>query len=285
VRLKKLEGGQRLLRSLFAVPIIVLAIYAGCWGQYYSEADTVSVIPASGFPGDTVNVSFYLVNSFDVGGFEIRLAYDNWSFHPLNMRLSERSNDFNLFGADFTLSGVASLFATSWSPLNTPIIPGRGAIASVDFVILDGAQPGLFSFALVDSDSLSHQNSLSSCSGDSLVVPILISADIEVLSLSGVGDNKPVPARFELSQNYPNPFNGGTRISFNLGQADNIDLTIYDLSGRAVITLYSGSAPAGENTIYWDGKAAGQSVSSGLYLYKLKGTLSGALSKTMTLLK
>src|SRR5690606_12317479 len=43
-----------------------------------------------------------------------------------------------------------------------------------------------------------------------------------------------IPLQVELSQNYPNPFNPTTQISFNLPQAMEIRLAVYDLIGREV---------------------------------------------------
>lgn len=274
-----------MLRMLFVVPLLILAIYVGCWGQYYSESDTLSIIPADGVAGDTISITFSLVNTFNVGGFQIRMTFDNSTFGPIAMHLASRSSHYNLFGADFNTPGVAILYATSWNPLSTPIVPGSGAIASLDFVILNDAQPGSFNFNFEDSDSLSHQNSLSNCVGDSLVIPILISSQVEIYPSSGINERSPIPRNSELSQNYPNPFNGTTRISFTLEKTEMIELKVYNPLGQMVATLYSGSAPSGKTTVYWNGQAAGRDISSGLYFYRIYGSQSGAITKTMTLLK
>lgn len=89
-----------------------------------------------------------------------------------------------------------------------------------------------------------------------------------------------VPLTTKLNQNYPNPFNPSTTISFELGQAGNIQLALYDLSGRLVMNMYNGYMEAGYN-IY---KLNGQNLSSGMYFYVLK-TENSIQTRKLTLVK
>jgi len=98
-------------------------------------------------------------------------------------------------------------------------------------------------------------------------------------------NNHNIPGQFGLAQNYPNPFNNRTDISFTIPATSTIELEIYDIAGRKVKSLYSGSIEAGVHKLIWDGDSdSGNEVSSGVYFYRLK---SGAkiLVKKMTLLK
>ncbi len=74
-----------------------------------------------------------------------------------------------------------------------------------------------------------------------------------------------------LSQNYPNPFNPTTIIKFSTTvSTENVELVIYNLKGQKVQTLVNETIPAGEHSVFWNGKDEyGNSVSSGLYFYKL----------------
>ena len=75
---------------------------------------------------------------------------------------------------------------------------------------------------------------------------------------------------FRLDQNYPNPFNPTTTIKFSLPHASRITLHVYDILGRQVTTLMDGQMPAGRHRLIWDGtNDAGQTVSSGIYFYRL----------------
>jgi len=98
-----------------------------------------------------------------------------------------------------------------------------------------------------------------------------------------VTDDPPAP-RFALGQNYPNPFNPSTTITLALHEAGEYRLGIYDLSGR-LVREFGESLPAGEHRIVWDGRdAAGQPVSSGVYLYRLEAGQHSA-TRRMLLLK
>ena len=94
-----------------------------------------------------------------------------------------------------------------------------------------------------------------------------------------------VPESFELSQNYPNPFNPTTKITFQLPEASQVNLTVYDVVGREVTTLVRDQMEAGTYEVEWDGRdSAGRVLPSGLYLYRIEAG-SFTESRTMTLLK
>ena len=79
------------------------------------------------------------------------------------------------------------------------------------------------------------------------------------------------PARPVLQGNYPNPFNPVTTIRFELPEASDLRLTVYDVSGRVVRTLADGTLPAGPHQVRWEGRdASGRAAPSGLYFYRLE---------------
>ena len=72
-------------------------------------------------------------------------------------------------------------------------------------------------------------------------------------------------------QNAPNPFNASTQISYQLPEAGEVSLVVYNLMGQQVRVLVQGYAAAGLHEVIWDGRNEdGQSVSSGIYLYRLE---------------
>ena len=82
-----------------------------------------------------------------------------------------------------------------------------------------------------------------------------------------------IPVKFALHPAYPNPFNPMTNIRYDLPQASYVDLRIFDLTGREVRTLAKGFDHAGTKTIIWDAKDNhGQSVSAGVYIYRLESS-------------
>jgi len=89
------------------------------------------------------------------------------------------------------------------------------------------------------------------------------------------------PQDFFLNQNYPNPFNGSTQITFSTRLTGDVILSVYNLLGQKIITLFDDIATA--NTIYsitFDAK----NLPSGIYLYSLR-TIGGNEVKRMCLLK
>jgi flagellar hook assembly protein FlgD len=73
-----------------------------------------------------------------------------------------------------------------------------------------------------------------------------------------------------LKQNYPNPFNPTTTIPFDIKERTHVTLTIYNLRGQVVRTLVDEDLDARTYGYQWNGRNdAGQSVSSGVYFYKL----------------
>jgi hypothetical protein len=106
----------------------------------------------------------------------------------------------------------------------------------------------------------------------------------DILSVDETGDDHFIPDNFVLYQNYPNPFNSNTEIKFLLPIKSDWNLRIFDISGRK-IRNFEGISAAGEVRIFWDGTdRAGQSVSSGVYFYRLEVD-DRSLTKKMTLLK
>jgi FlgD Ig-like domain len=101
-------------------------------------------------------------------------------------------------------------------------------------------------------------------------------------SLSSTGQ-LPRAGRMSLYQNVPNPFNPSTTISFDLGDEAGlfpVDLDIYDLRGRLVAGIFSGSLEAGFYSFIWDGKdSRGRPVASGVYFYRLKAGAQVAVRK------
>lgn len=79
---------------------------------------------------------------------------------------------------------------------------------------------------------------------------------------------------------YPNPFREETIISFSVEKADQLNVSIFDQSGKHVRTLAENAVlKQGEYQIHWDGTDTnGQKVQSGIYWYLAKGN-SGAQSR------
>jgi hypothetical protein len=84
-----------------------------------------------------------------------------------------------------------------------------------------------------------------------------------------------LPIAFNLGDPYPNPFNSATQFSFEIPQDDEVQLSVYDLKGRIITTLYSGEIKAGYHEMQWN--AAMQA--SGVYFVKLSSANTQIIKK------
>ena|GEM_PF-747019 len=114
---------------------------------------------------------------------------------------------------------------------------------------------------------------------EGLVVPIRATVDLNA-GATDTADDFTLPVAVSLDQNYPNPFNPSTQIRFSLPASSDVQLEVYDMLGRRVASLVSGTLPAGSHEVTFDAS----DLSSGLYLYSIA---SGAqkITRTMTLVK
>jgi hypothetical protein len=82
-----------------------------------------------------------------------------------------------------------------------------------------------------------------------------------------------LPTSYVLAQNYPNPFNSSTNIIFDLPADIDVELSVYDVLGRKVITLINGPMAAGNHVAVWNGRSdTGEEVSTGVFFYRLRSS-------------
>ena len=91
--------------------------------------------------------------------------------------------------------------------------------------------------------------------------------DFTIGSVDVIGVNEPeeIPTTYSLSQNYPNPFNPSTIIKYQLADASQVSLKVYDVMGREVATLVNSYQNKGSYDVTFN--ATG--LSSGIYFYRL----------------
>jgi hypothetical protein len=86
-----------------------------------------------------------------------------------------------------------------------------------------------------------------------------------------------LPSAFALSGASPNPFNPTTDIRYQMPDARNISLRVYDTAGRLVATLVDGWREAGTHEVTFDGSA----MASGLYFVRMQGGDFSGVEKIM----
>ena len=79
----------------------------------------------------------------------------------------------------------------------------------------------------------------------------------------------------------PNPFRTHTQLFFDLANAGDARVRVFDAAGRLVRVLGSGDMDRGPQVLAWDGRdSAGRSVAAGVYYCRLE---SGGMERTSKL--
>ncbi len=75
-----------------------------------------------------------------------------------------------------------------------------------------------------------------------------------------------LPSEYKLYQNYPNPFNSMTNVKWQMLNAGNVKIVLYDITGREIATLVNEKQELGLYEITFD---AGN-LPSGVYIYRMQ---------------
>lgn len=86
-----------------------------------------------------------------------------------------------------------------------------------------------------------------------------------------------VPTSFALHPAYPNPFSPSTTIRFDVPEAAEVRLMVYDTLGRAVEELSNKNQAPGTYAVTWEPRT----VPSGVYFVRME---AGAFSATIQVL-
>lgn len=137
-----------------------------------------------------------------------------------------------------------------------------------------------------DSNSPIASNSLTAISQDSNTNIWIgtFGAGLSVFNENGIVSvqniSNEIPSHFKLHQNFPNPFNPETRITFEIKNRDNVNLSVYDIRGKKVSELVDKQLTPG----FYQFEFNGSNLSSGIYYYRISlGRFSE--TKKMVLIK
>jgi hypothetical protein len=117
-------------------------------------------------------------------------------------------------------------------------------------------------FTLGPTGSISYE-------GGSLAVPVSVESP-----------ERNLPESFFVEQNYPNPFNPSTTIRFGLPAPSHVSVSVFNLLGQEVATLFDGRKDAGVHDLQFDAA----NLTSGIYLYRVEAGDMVAM-KRMVLMK
>ena len=83
---------------------------------------------------------------------------------------------------------------------------------------------------------------------------------------TGITSNGEIPTEYKLYNNYPNPFNPSTKIKFDIPKSSLVKLTVYDIIGKEVETLFNGNLNVGTYNVEF----TAENLSSGIYFYRIE---------------
>ncbi|MDI6402536.1 T9SS type A sorting domain-containing protein [Balneolaceae bacterium ANBcel3] len=106
---------------------------------------------------------------------------------------------------------------------------------------------------------------------DSLIIVVVNAMRFSSTEIDFALEVLTIPEQIALMQNYPNPFGStgvgsGTNFRFSTPREEHIEITVYDVVGRRVATVYDELTQPGMYDVPFN--AAG--LSSGVYLYRLR---------------
>ena len=155
---------------------------------------------------------------------------------------------------NFSVEAVSSSPPGNWlsvEPAAGTVAAGETLAVSV-IVLADTTDDGVYDFY---GQLFLHTNS---CPDSTDYFPVLI-------TVLDAGVLPQVPREFAFHAAYPNPFNPQTTLAFDLPRAADVQLIVYDVTGREVRRLVETRLDAGRHTVGFDGVA----LSSGIYFARL----------------
>jgi hypothetical protein len=184
-------------------------------------------------------------------------AIRNWE---LNFTLPSAMSITQMWNADYSTSG--GRVTVTPQPHNSCIEPG--AFVQIGF---EGAH-----------DGLPEPPSNCQFSGDDCTFARMSSVST---SIEGNMAEKPID-QFDLSAPYPNPFSTSSKIPFRVAETQAVHVTLWDMQGREVATLYTGLATAGQ--IYEIDVPSG-TLQSGSYMIRLTGESGAGVTTPVMLIR
>jgi hypothetical protein len=230
----------------------------------YLESQQKAVAEGEVFP-----VALKLSPELHAKGAHLMLNYDTRYFEVV--RVAQGNLGMTLFKAE----AKGNLIDINVAALGTDVPLSDETIATVEFKAKGSAPNATIYLSGVDVRGLRNEK-----------------PDDKLANLGIVGLNLSVgkPDVTKIFHNYPNPFNPETWIPFQLSEATDVLIKIYDLKGQLVKTIELENKPAGyylnkDKALHWDGRnSLGEKVSSGIYFYQFR---AGKVIKTskMVILK
>lgn len=209
------------------------------------------------------------------------------------MFYSEGTFNLHIFAAGTSTEPGAEVYSRAVTIAPDDIYPDWAEIDISDVAYLQGGHPDFWVwFEITSSDYTPHitghledaftAGHFFTYDGQQATSTI-VNFNIRAI-LTGTTAVKPEPEAtiqtFALQPPHPNPFNATTRIELTLPATVDVQLAVYDLTGKLISSLLDCSLKAGSHSVVWDAEKR----ASGIYILALKADQFSAFQK-MILLK
>jgi hypothetical protein len=271
------------LLVLLLIGIFSSVAYAQCGPGDEGVCDTVRIgCPfriATVVPGDSILVPIYVWNDNALGGFSLGFKYDSTALEVVKRRYIKTGSSIptdalgyineNVLYPGYYLIGWAD--QTNELPVPVSTTDKATLLITMNFKVKSTATPMTIT---LDSSYVGEAGPflLSSAGIGYSIFPQYVhctEGDI-ILPVQEVEASR-LPERYELGQNMPNPFNPNTVITFAVPRPSEVTIEVFNVLGQRVKTLANEFTQAGYKRVDWNGTDDnGNSVASGVYLYRMK---------------
>ncbi len=205
--------------------------------------------------GSIIKVPVLVTGARDIFSAELKMDYNERSFDVVSVETSGPADDFHVVHrAEGGLLHIAMAGASSFS--------GDGRVAVITL----------------------QKRATAAAVADRLTLTTAVFNEGSPNAVIDAGTTDVAIARFALGPISPNPFNEGTQISYSAPQASRISLSIYNVNGQLVSTVFDGAVDAGVHQVTWDGTDAyGRHVSRGVYFCRMEAAGFTATEKVVLL--
>jgi hypothetical protein len=206
--------------------------------------------------GKTYNVTFTSDNFTGILGYQFTLQAEGLTYESIEGGLTEMGEE--------NLGLLKEVITASWHR-------GRAVEA--------GVEEGLFTIAFTATESGMLSQMLSLTSTHTVAEAYNAEEEIMDIALTFRSGTVEVSKEFALYQNEPNPFNAETVVGFDLPEAGEATLTVFDVTGK-VVTVVEGDYVKGYNEVQLDGRKLS---AMGVMYYRLDADAYTATKKMVVI--
>jgi hypothetical protein len=217
------------------------------------------------FPGDTTRVydasaisRFATMYNTSTGVWDVEMAIYNPHVNAQSRVAFNIGGSTGSFAADTAFGDAYAYYCWKPSVIDSPYAQPAN-VPVPDW----GADPGYYNLAT------------------SVAWPLLNFTSDLVTGVGDVSGLEQVPMGFTLDQNYPNPFNPATTVPFTVPSSARVTLTVHNILGQVVATLFDGLLPGGKHQARWNAS----NVATGMYFVQMRANNTIVATKKMMLLK